>query len=100
MNVPRGRNPRREAPVKVIRRAGTHYAAPVAAWNPEQGVGECREGTALEAARRPHAGQLAHEQTQTRRADMHEQSLETWRVRADTRGVIARFGQPETRRRG
>ena len=47
----------------------------MAAEGSDQGIEECRSA-ALEAARCPDAGQFAHEQTQIRPADLHEQSLE------------------------
>ena len=75
MTLRGGGNPRRNARIKRTSRSGGRYKAPAAAESPDQGVKECRSA-AMEAARRPHARQFPHEQTQICPADLHDHSLE------------------------
>ena len=74
-------NPRWNGPIFRHERRGARYEAPEAAQCEQQGVAE-GIGAALEAARRPDAEQLPHEQPEIQAADLQEQALEDVAVSA------------------
>ena len=74
-------NPRWNGPIFRHERRGARYEAPGAAQCEPQGVNE-GAGAALEAARRPDAEQLPHEQPEIQAADLQEQALEDVAVSA------------------
>ena len=76
-----GANPRWNGPIFRHERRGARYEAPEAAQCEPQGVDE-GAGAALEAARRPDAEQLPHEQPEIQAADLQEQALEDVAVSA------------------
>ena len=76
-----GTNPRRLCPISRHEGRWARYEAPEAAQCEQQGVAE-GIGAALEAARRPEARHLAHEQSEIQAADMQEHALEDVAVSA------------------
>ena len=74
-------NPRWNGPIFRHARCGARYEAPEAAQCEPQGVDE-GANAALEAARRPDAEQLPHEQPEIQAADLQEQALEDVAVSA------------------
>ena len=85
---------RRLCPISRQEGRWARYEAPEAAQCEQQGLAE-GIGAALEAARRPEARHLAHEQSEIQAADMQEHALEDVAVSAQMHPA-----QPRARDRG